>query len=149
MSNSNIPTEFMNMLLFENQKAFWDERGKGARFRLTTIGKEFFIEKVLPKIEDTSLEGVISGVNRVLTSEGIIEEGDLILEDRLIRLKMKTCIHREVGERFAKLGLSPCYCLPANICVLAINEKLNLQSEIAEVKFQEDHCEALIIVFDE
>jgi hypothetical protein len=148
MSKSTVSAEYMNTLLFEAQKAFWDERGKGARFRFTKLGQAFFDEKVLPQLDDETLEGIISKVHQVLKEEGVIDETEVKVEDNLIRLKMVGCLHRDVGERFAKLGIPPCACLPANYCVHAIDAKLDQQSEIAEVKFEEGHCEALIVVFE-
>ena len=38
--------------MYELQKAFWDERGKGARFRMTTVGRELLpISACLPRIK--------------------------------------------------------------------------------------------------
>ncbi|MCK7514052.1 MAG: hypothetical protein MZV70_65255 [Desulfobacterales bacterium] len=36
-------------MIFELQKAFWDERGKGARFRLTTLGRDFSRPSAFPR----------------------------------------------------------------------------------------------------
>jgi len=148
MSRSTISSEYMNMLLYENQKAFWDERGKGALFRLTTVGRELFNEKILPKLDGSTLESVIGTVASILKEEGVIEDGDIQLDGKLLKIKIKSCIHRDVAERFAKLEMPPCYCLPANICVLAIDKKLELDAEIADIKVNEDHCEALIVIFE-
>ena len=147
--SESISTGYMNTLVFELQKAFWDERGKGARFRMTTIGKELFNEKIFPQLDDSSLEGVLNTVNSILMEEGLIQQGSLAVEDRLVRLKISSCVHCEVAKRFADLGLPPCTCLPANICALAINKKLNRPAEIAEIKFKDGHCEALIVVFEQ
>jgi hypothetical protein len=48
MSKQMIPLDYVNNLMYELEKAFWDERGKGARFRTTTIGKQYYTDKVLP-----------------------------------------------------------------------------------------------------
>jgi hypothetical protein len=149
MSKSTISTDYMNTLLFENQKAFWDERGKGALFRLTTVGRAFFNDKILPQLNDSStLETVINTIDRVLQEEGIIEQGEMQIEDKLVRIKLKSCVHRGIAARFSELGLPPCYCLPANLCVLAIDTVLDLDAEIAEIKVEDDHCEALIVIFE-
>jgi S-adenosylmethionine:diacylglycerol 3-amino-3-carboxypropyl transferase len=50
MNQQTISKEYANDLIFEMEKAFWDERGKGARFRLTTVGREFFKTKCLSRL---------------------------------------------------------------------------------------------------
>ena len=45
MNNKMLPLDYANSLMFEMEKAFWDERGKGARFRMTTVGREFYKAK--------------------------------------------------------------------------------------------------------
>jgi len=42
MSDKTISLDYANDILFELEKAFWDERGKGARFRVTTVGRGYF-----------------------------------------------------------------------------------------------------------
>lgn len=147
--SESISIDYMNTIIYELQKAFWDERGKGARFRMTTIGKEFFIEKVLPKLDGSSLEAIITKTVSILEEEGMIESASVEIEDRLVRLHIGSCIHGEVAERFADLGLPPCVCIPANICTLAINAKLDLPAEIAEIKYEDGHYDVLIVVFEQ
>jgi hypothetical protein len=48
VNDKMISQEYANVLIFELEKAFWDERGKGARFRVTTVGREFFRTECLP-----------------------------------------------------------------------------------------------------
>ena len=42
MSQQTIPLDYANSLMYELEKAFWDERGKGARFRMTKVGNQYF-----------------------------------------------------------------------------------------------------------
>ena len=51
MKTNSVPLDYANTLIFELEKAFFDERGKGARFRMTTVGREFFQDKCLPPSE--------------------------------------------------------------------------------------------------
>lgn len=145
--SESISIDYMNTIIFELQKAFWDERGKGARFRMTTIGQEFFNEKVLPKLDGSSLETIITKIISILEEEGMIENASAEIEEQLVRLHIGSCIHGDVAERFADLGLPPCACVPANICTLAINTKLDLPAEIAEIKYKDGHYDVLIVVF--
>jgi hypothetical protein len=43
MSSHSVPLDYVNSIVYDLQKAFWDERGRGARFRVTTVGREYFM----------------------------------------------------------------------------------------------------------
>jgi hypothetical protein len=74
MNNSKmIPLEYVNSLMYELEKAFWDERGRGARFRMTTVGREYYRDKVRPLIQSSDLDHILQTVREVLRSEGIAE----------------------------------------------------------------------------
>jgi hypothetical protein len=148
MNNRSIPLDYANNLIYEIQKAFWDERGKGARFRLTTIGRDFFIEKVQSRIKSNSIEGIVKEVTVILKEEGILNNGSIEVEDQLIRIKMNSCLHRPIEDKLAILNIEPCSCLPANICALAITDQLKLPVELAELKLESGYCHALLIVFE-
>ena len=45
MTRQLIPLDYANSLIYELEKAFWDERGKGARFRVTKVGRQYFEDK--------------------------------------------------------------------------------------------------------
>jgi len=47
----SILSDFKDSLIFEIQKEFWNERGKGARYRLTMVGAAF-MEKLLKNPAD-------------------------------------------------------------------------------------------------
>jgi len=38
MSDKAISHEYLNGLVFDLEKAFWDERGRGCRFRMMEVG---------------------------------------------------------------------------------------------------------------
>ena len=43
MSDRGVSLDYVNSLVYDLEKAFWDERGKGARFRVTNVGRDFFV----------------------------------------------------------------------------------------------------------
>ena len=59
MNNNNVPLDYANSLMYELEKAFWDERGKGARFRMTKVGYQYFDEKVRPLLKSTEVEDIM------------------------------------------------------------------------------------------
>ena len=143
-----IPLDYVNSLMFELEKSFWDERGRGARFRVTTVGREYYQDKVRPLLQSSELEHILQTVRDVLQNEGIAGEVSYDLEDRLLRVRVQGCIHRQVEERMLARGIEPFTCVPANLIVLAIEEKLDRPVELAEIKLDEDACQLLLVLFE-
>ena len=99
MSSQEVSLDYLNSVVYDLQKAFWDERGKGARFRTTTIGKQYFTDKVLPLLKSDEVEHILQTIDEVLQSEGIAAKVSYDAEERLLRVQVKGCIHRQVEER--------------------------------------------------
>jgi hypothetical protein len=148
MNNKVVPLEYVNDLMFEMEKAFWDERGKGARFRMTTIGREYYKNKCLPLIQSTELGPILHTIEGVLQSEGIVGKVTYDHDERMLRLRMEGCVHRKVEDRLVALNIEPFACMPANLIVLAIEEKLGRPVEIAEIKPEDGFCQLLLVLFD-
>ena len=148
MNNKNIPLDYANSLMYELEKAFWDERGKGARFRMTKVGYQYFEEKVRPLLQSTEVEDILAKIKGVLQGEGIVADVSYSKEERLLRVSVKGCIHRPVEERMLAKGVEPFTCVPANLIVLAIEEKLDIPVELAEIKVEEGACQLLLVMFE-
>jgi hypothetical protein len=149
MSNQTIPLDYANNLMYELEKAFWDERGKGARFRLTTIGKEYFNDKCLPLIKEPDLDHILKVVlEGVLQGEGIIGKYSYSREDRLLRIRVEGCIHRQVEGKMTAGDIEPVVCVPANLIALSIERKLEHPVELAEIRLEDGVCHLLLIVFE-
>jgi hypothetical protein len=43
----------------------------------------------------------------------------------------------------------PFTCVPANLIVLAIEEKLDRPAELAEIKLEDGACQLLLVLFDQ
>lgn len=148
MNKDLISRDYANDMIFELEKAFWDERGKGARFRLTTLGRDFFRTKCLPKIKSTEVADMVAVIEEVLKENGIIEGMSVAIDGRLLRVRIEGCTHRPVEDRMMAHDTKPFACLPANMIVLAVDEKLNRPAELAEIRLVDGACEVLIVLFD-
>ncbi len=149
MNSKKISLDYANSLMYEMQKAFWDERGKGARFRMTTVGREFYKAEILPLLNTTDIGQIIQTVESVLKEKGIASQVSYNQDDRLLRVSVKGCIHRPVEEKMVAKGVEPFTCIPANLIVLAIEEKLDRPVELAEIKVEDGACQLLLVVFEE
>ena len=148
MSNNTVTIDYANSLIYELEKAFWDERGKGARFRVTKVGYQYFDEKVRPLLQSTEVEDILEKIGGVLQNEGIAANVSYNREERLLKVSVKGCIHRPVEERMLAKGIEPFTCIPANLIVLAIEEKLDIPVELAEIKVEEGACQLLLVLFE-
>jgi hypothetical protein len=149
MSNNVLPLDYVNNLVYELEKAFWDERGKGARFRMTTVGSGYFKEKCLPLLQSTDTDDILHTVDDLLCRDGIVESIAFNREERLLRVRVKGCLHRQVEDQMIAQGIEPFTCVPANLIVLAIEEKLDLPVELAEIKVVDGACELLLVIFEQ
>ena len=148
MNSETISRDYANDMIFELEKAFWDERGKGARFRLTTLGRGFFRAKCLPRIQSTEISDMVKVIEEVLKENGIIQAMSVEVEGRLLRVRIEGCTHRPVEERMIAHETQPFACLPANMIVLAVDEVMKRPAELAEIKLTDGACEALIVLFE-
>jgi hypothetical protein len=148
MNTKNVPLDYSNSLMYELEKAFWDERGKGARFRMTKVGTEYFNEKVMPLLQSKEIEDILGKIKGVLQSEGITGDISFNREERLLKISVKGCIHRSVEERMLGKEIEPFTCIPANLIVLAIEDKLDIPVELAEIKVEEGACQLLLVLFE-
>jgi hypothetical protein len=148
MNHQTISKDYANDIIFEMEKAFWDERGKGARFRLTTVGREFFKTKCLSRLQSFEIDDIVRTIEVVLRENGIAARMSAESDGRLLRVRIEGCAHRPVEDRMVAHETKPFTCVPANLIVLAMDEKLNRPAELAEIKLEEGACQVLIVLFD-
>jgi hypothetical protein len=148
MSDKSIPLDYANSLMFELEKAFWDERGRGARFRMTTVGREYFRENCLQLIQSAELDNILQTLKDILQREGIAGDVSCKREERLLRVRVEGCVHRPVEDKLLAHGVEPFACVPANLIALAIEGKLDRPVELAEIKTEEGACQLMLVVFD-
>ena len=148
MSSQGVSLDYVNSIVYDLQKAFWDERGKGARFRTTTIGRDYFLDKCLPRIEAREVEPIIDTVEQVMREEGIVAEISHEIDGQLLRLEVQGCLHEAVEGALLAKGVEPFTCIPANLVVLAIEELLDRPVELAEIKVEDGACHMLLALFE-
>ena len=148
MSGQGVSPDYVNSVVYDLQKAFWDERGMGARFRVTTVGREYLLDKCLPRIETREAESIVETVEQVMREEGIVAGISHEIDGKLLRLKVQGCLHEDVEQKLLSKGVEPFTCIPANLLVLAIEETLDRPVELAEVKIEDGTCHLLLALLD-
>src|SRR5690554_3575244 len=103
----NLMDKFKDTLIYESQKEFYDERGRGARYRMTTVGVSFFKE-VVPDLKD------MAGLVQWLQDNGFTREIKMEEDNVSVTLHVKGCCLKSITEGFIKRGKQPLSCPIAN-----------------------------------
>jgi hypothetical protein len=148
MSGEGVSKEYANSIIYDLEKAFWDERGEGARFRVTTVGREYLRDRCLSQIASESLEDIIETIGRILREEGIAEHFSHEQDEHLITLQVQGCLHQSVERKMLKHGIEPFTCIPANILALAVEETSGRPMELSQVSIHNGNCEVLLVLFE-
>jgi len=112
------------------------------------VGRDYFLDKCLPKIEGREVEPIVEVIEQVLRDEGLVAGISHEADGRMLRLQVQGCLHTEVEQRMLAKGVEPFTCIPANLVVLAIEEVLDLPVELAEIKVEDGTCHLLLVVFE-
>lgn len=148
MSAQTISLAYANSLIFELEKAFYDERGKGARFRTTTVGRQYFEERCRHCLKSEDVGEIASAIEAVLVEDSLVSEVACKVEDRLLRVHVGGCAHLPVEEHMLACGVQPFTCMPGNLLVLALESRLDRPVELAEIKLQDGGCDLLLVLFE-
>ncbi|HOV38681.1 MAG TPA: hypothetical protein PLG79_08165 [Spirochaetales bacterium] len=121
-------------LLFEIQKAFYDERGRGARYRVTTVGLSY-MNSAHPGCF-SSLENV----KKALFESGMVEKINLKEEDVSVTAEVEGCYFKKLRDRFISAGMQPLSCPIANIIMQALERKTGLSPELLPITAEGTRC---------
>ncbi|MGE5572297.1 MAG: hypothetical protein ACM3ZU_04640 [Bacteroidota bacterium] len=141
--------EYANEIIFGVIKAFWDERGLGARFRLYCVGKGYFLDKLELRGETSGrLETLVPEISRGLKSGGMAEELSVKREENnVLSVKVRGCIHRPVEEKLLASGIAPFFCPCTNLVMALAEETLGMAAEQACIEVRGDECTAKVVLF--
>jgi hypothetical protein len=129
-------------------KSLYYERGRGAYFRATMVGRDFIDRREI--IGNTSKE-VIGNCIDVLVENQIIEKATYIKDesDTFFTFEIKGCSHLPVEARLEKEGVPPFVCPPINIILYKIRQLIGLAVEIADITVhqEEEKCIVRVVIF--
>jgi hypothetical protein len=148
MNSSDFSQAYANDLIFELEKAFWDERGKGARFRVTNVGHTYFQSACAPRLQSTEVGDMVQAIESALQQDGIVRRISAERDGQLLRVRVEGCLHRPVEDQLVANNTRPFTCVPANLIVMAVEEKLDRPAELAEIKLEDGACQLLVVLFD-
>lgn len=126
---------FKDLLLFEVQKAFYDERGKGARYRLTLAGVSYLEEQLKEKTGD------VNEIKKWLVENGFGKGLEFTDQEISFNAKVTGCCMRGICDCFKNKSMQPLSCPIANIFMNAIDKNTGLSPELLPLKLEGGCCE--------
>ena len=118
--------ELKDSLIFELQKEFWNERGKGARYRLTMIGVDL-LGKSLKDASD------IDEILALYKKEGFCSDIEFTDKEFSVEMKVKDCVFATVRDAFMDKGQQPLSCPLANTIMNALELKNGMSPELLPI----------------
>jgi hypothetical protein len=126
--------KYKDLLLFEYQKEFWNERGKGARYRLTRAGVKYFEDQMGEDIKD------VEKIKDWLIKNKFAEDIETQEDQLSFSIKVKGCCMKNIKEKFDKDNLQPLSCPIANVFMYAFELNSGLAPELLPIENEGDAC---------
>ena len=141
-----IDTEYFQDTFSALVKALYYERGRGAYFRATMVGRDYIDRREIPG--DTS-EEVIENCLRFLMKNEIIQSAVYKKDpsDTFFTFEIKGCAHLPVEARLKEEGVPAFVCPPVNIILYKIRQRIGLAVEIADIAVHKDTCIVRVVIF--
>jgi len=126
--------KFMENLIFEVQKEFWNERGRGARYRLTRVGVAFVRDKLGEDLGD------IEKVKSWLKDNGFCDEIEFEEDNFTLKMKVRGCCMKSIRDDFFRSKINPLSCPIANIFMYSLELNTGLAPELLPIELESDDC---------
>ncbi|MBF7082502.1 hypothetical protein IT084_05855 [Desulfallas sp. Bu1-1] len=145
---------YLNDILADTLKSFWDERGRGARYRTTLIGIDRYI-----KLNENSFihksENCLTAMQNVKT---YLEGHGIILSmsynqrqdfSEVLDVEIHGCLHLGMESKLLENGVEePLACPCANLIMYLIEQTQGLTTELADIKIiNGEVCKLCIVIF--
>ena len=129
----SVLNDYKDSLIFEIQKEFWNERGKGARYRLTRLGTDFLAKNLK---NPTDMNEVID----LFRKEGFCSGIEISEDQYIITMKVKDCAFLDVRNGFMNKGQQPLSCPLANAIMRTVEYKTGLGPELLPIEANGNQC---------
>jgi hypothetical protein len=129
-------------------KALYYERGRGAYFRATMVGRDY-IDRI--EINGNTSEKVIENCVKFLVKKDIVEKAAYKKDesDTFFTFEIKGCIHLPMEARLKEQGVPAFVCPPINIILHKIRQLIGLTVEIADITVNQEEgtCIVRVVIF--
>ena len=129
----SVLSEYKDSLLFEYQNEFWNERGRGARYRLMLVGTDY----LAGKLKDPS---DVDEIVEFYKKEGFCGAIEMTEDVYSIRLVVSDCAFLPTRDKFMDQDLQPLSCPIVNGLMRAIELKTGLAPELLPIAREGNRC---------
>lgn len=128
-------------LYFESVREFWNERGRGARYRLTTIGVSFFEEKInLGKSKEENLENF----KKYLLENNYCQSIEFSEDEFSFTFQIQDCCLRNIRNKYEEKGMEILSCPIANMFMHIFESETGLSPELLPVEAHDGKCKLMM-----
>ena len=135
MSQKN--NDFKETLFYESLKEFWNERGRGARYRLTTIGVPFFKENI--KLGNSKLEN-IKNLKNFLIDNNFCQSIEYEEDKFSFKVVVENCCLKNVRKKYENEGIEILSCPIGNMIMYILELETGLSPELLPIKVEGNIC---------
>ena len=107
-----------DVLFFESIKEFWNERGRGARYRLTMVGTSFFKEKLNL---DKSISENMEEFKKFLINNNYCKSINYSEDNFSVNVEIESCCLQNIREKYTASGMEILCCPIANMFMILWN----------------------------
>ena len=129
-------------------KSLYYERGRGACFRATMVGREY-IDRL--EIKGNTSEAVIGNCIDILVEKEIIKKATYKKDedDTFFTFEVQGCAHLPVEARLQEEGVPAFVCPPINMILYKIRQRIDLAVEIADIAVHQkkSKCIVRVVIF--
>jgi len=131
--NNNL----IDTLFFESVREFWNERGRGARYRLTTIGVSFFKEKIkIGKSKEENLENF----KKYLLDNDYCKSIEYNEDEFSFTVRTQNCCLKNIRKQYEDKGMEILSCPIANMFMYILELDTGLSPELLPIEVNDEDC---------
>lgn len=129
---------FKETLFFESVKEFWNERGRGARYRLTTVGVSFFKDKVdLNKSQKENIEEF----KKYLIDNNYCKSINYTEDNFSFNVEVTDCCLQNIRKKYENGGMEILCCPIANMFMHIMELETKMPPELIPIQVENNICE--------
>lgn len=134
-------TNFKDTLFYESIKEFWNERGRGAKYRLTKTGVSFFKDKM--KL-DGSKEENMEEFKKYLMDNHYCSSVTYNEEDFSISVNIENCCLKNIRENYENDNMEILCCPIANMFMEILEMASGMSPELLPIEANQEKCKLVM-----
>ena len=128
---------FKDTLFFESIKEFWNERGRGAKYRLNRVGVSFFKDQI--KLGNSRVENV-EKFKKYLIDNHYCTSVESSEEEFSFSVNIHDCCLKTIRQKYEDDGMEILCCPIANMFMYIFELETQMSPELLPIQVEHDTC---------